>query len=74
MALDRKMLRVGLLGGMSSAVIDRLGAAGAEAVLLGCTEIDLLIGPEDSSLPTFDTTRLHVQAAVDLALGADRRP
>jgi aspartate racemase len=42
---------------------------GAEAILFGCTEIDLLVGPEDAPLPVFDTTRLHVRKAVDLALG-----
>lgn len=50
-------------------VIARLVAAGAEAVILGCTEIMLLIGPEDSPVPIFDTTALHAQAAVRAALG-----
>ena len=49
-------------------VVDRLGERGAEAVLLGCTEIDLLIGPGDVGLPTFDTTQLHAYRAVDVAL------
>ena len=49
-------------------VIDGLKAAGAQAVILGCTEIGLLIEPEDSSLPSFDTTALHALAAVDWAL------
>jgi aspartate racemase len=49
-------------------VIDRLVAAGAEGIILGCTEIELLIGPEDSPVPVFPTTRLHVQAAVDASL------
>jgi aspartate racemase len=48
--------------------IDRLVAAGAEGVILGCTEIELLIGQEDSAVPVFPTTRLHIEAAVDLAL------
>ena len=52
-------------------VIQRLVDRGAQGVILGCTEIELLIGPDDSPVPTFPTTRLHVQAAVDLAL-ADR--
>ncbi|WP_421838558.1 aspartate/glutamate racemase family protein [Novosphingobium sp.] len=51
------------------AVIARLIARGATAVILGCTEIMLLIGPEDSGVPLFDTTRLHAEAAVALALG-----
>jgi aspartate racemase len=50
------------------AVIDRLVAAGAAGIVLGCTEIELLIGPQDSSVPVFPTTRLHVEAAVDRAL------
>ncbi|WFB10493.1 aspartate/glutamate racemase family protein [Streptomyces sp. LX-29] len=49
-------------------VIDRLAARGAEAVILGCTEITLLIGRRDSPLPVFDSTRIHVERAVDLAL------
>lgn len=50
------------------AIIERLRARGAEAVILGCTEITLLVGPEDSPLPTFDTTRIHAEVAVDRAL------
>jgi amino-acid racemase len=48
--------------------IDSLIDAGAEGVILGCTEITLLIGQEDSRVPVFDTTQLHAQAAVDAAL------
>jgi aspartate racemase len=40
---------------------------GAEAILLGCTEIDLLVGADDSPVPVFDTTRLHAERAVELA-------
>jgi aspartate racemase len=50
------------------AIIQRLAAEGAQAVILGCTEITMLIGPPDSPLPTFDTTALHAQAAVDWIL------
>lgn len=50
------------------AVIARLVDAGAEAIILGCTEIMLLVRIEDSPVPLFDTTALHVAAAVDLAL------
>ncbi len=50
------------------AIIADLAARGAQAVILGCTEIGLLIKPEDSELPTFDTTLIHAQAAVDYAL------
>src|SRR5689334_12638046 len=51
------------------AVIGRLVAAGAEGIILGCTEIELLIDQSDSSVPVFPTTRLHVEAAVSAALG-----
>lgn len=50
------------------AVIDRLVASGAQGVILGCTEIELLIGEADSPVPVFPTTRLHVEAAVAAAL------
>jgi aspartate racemase len=49
-------------------VIGDLVGRGAEGILLGCTEIDLLIGPDDAPVPVFDTTRLHAERAVDLAL------
>jgi aspartate racemase len=52
-------------------IIAGLADRGAEGILLGCTEIDLLIAQPDSPVPVFDTTRLHAQRAVDLAL-ADR--
>jgi len=51
-------------------VIGRLVERGAQAVILGCTEIMLLIGQKDSPVPLFDTTRLHALSAVDQALGA----
>ncbi len=54
-------------------VIARLVARGAEAVILGCTEIMLLVRPEDSAVPVYDTTTLHAKAAVERAL-ADTRP
>lgn len=43
--------------------IDVLAERGAQGVILGCTEIGLLVGEEDSSLPVFDTTRIHATAA-----------
>ena len=49
-------------------VIDGLIERGAQGIILGCTEIGLLIQAEDCRVPVFDTTRLHAQAAVDLAL------
>jgi aspartate racemase len=49
-------------------VIERLVARGAQGIILGCTEIELLIDASDSPVPVFPTTRLHAQAAVDAAL------
>lgn len=54
------------------AVISDLVAAGAEGIILGCTEIELLIGPEHSPVPVFPTTRLHAEAAVTRALADPR--
>jgi amino-acid racemase len=51
-------------------VIARLVERGAEGIILGCTEIMLLVGPQDSRVPLFDTTRLHVEAAIARALAA----
>ena len=51
-------------------VIRRLAGAGAEGIVLGCTEIELLVGQADSPVPVFPTTRLHVEAAVTAALAA----
>lgn len=48
--------------------IDRLAAAGAEAVVLGCTEIAMLVNQDDTDVPLFDTTAIHCQAAIDYAL------
>ena len=52
-----------------AAIIGSLAADGAQGVILGCTEIGLLVGPADSSVALYDTTRLHAEAAVELALG-----
>jgi len=49
-------------------VIRRLVDEGAEAVILGCTEISLLVGPADTSIPLFDTTEIHAVKAVERAL------
>lgn len=49
-------------------IIDRLAKAGAEGVILGCTEIGLLVKPKDCIFPVFDTTHIHAEAAVDFAL------
>ncbi|WP_339496983.1 MULTISPECIES: aspartate/glutamate racemase family protein [unclassified Pseudomonas] len=50
-------------------VIESLAARGAQAIILGCTEISLLIKPEHSDLPLLDTTELHAAAAAAFALG-----
>jgi len=50
-------------------VIARLIAQGAEAIVLGCTEISLLIGAPDSLVPLFDTTRIHALSAAEWSLG-----
>ena len=51
-------------------IVGELRGRGAEGVILGCTEIFLLIAQDDlPGFPVFDTTELHVQAAVDFALG-----
>ncbi len=49
-------------------VIADLVARGAEGVVLGCTEISLLVGPEDASVPLFDTTAIHATAAAERAV------
>ncbi len=52
-------------------IIDNLVGDGAEGIILGCTEIGLLVGEEDSQVPLFDTTKIHAIAAVEYALGPD---
>ena len=54
-------------------IMRALAEGGVEAILLGCTEIDLLVGPDDSPVPVFDTTRLHAERAVELALAPGDR-
>ena len=46
-----------------------LVAAGAQGIILGCTELAMLIGPADVSVPLFDTTAIHARYAVEWALG-----
>lgn len=53
------------------AIIEGLAAAGAEAVILGCTEIALLVGDARAAVPLYDTTAIHAEAAVALALSLD---
>jgi aspartate racemase len=52
-------------------VIADLEGQGAEGILLGCTELGIIIHPEENALPLFDTTRIHAEALVKLALGPE---
>jgi aspartate racemase len=52
-------------------IINQLIAEGAEGIILGCTEIILLVGQADCTVPVFDTTSLHATAAVDWAVSAE---
>ena len=54
--------------------IDRLAQAGAEGIILGCTELPLLFGKTDISLPVFDTTDLQAQHALEISLGQEPLP
>lgn len=61
------------------AIMAELAGCGAQGIILGCTEIGLLVGAADASVPLFDTTQLHAKAAADWALaeqgsGAGIRP
>ncbi len=49
-------------------IIERLAARGAEGVILGCTEIPLLVSEADAGMPLFDTTTIHAEAALNYAL------
>jgi aspartate racemase len=67
-------LVVGLIRDQSKssfvAIMKDLESAGAQGIILGCTEIGLLVGQEDARVPVFDTTHLHASAAVHFALEA----
>lgn len=52
-------------------IIDKLYADGVQAVILGCTEIALLVNQQHTSVPLYDTTEIHAAKAVQLALGSD---
>ncbi len=49
-------------------IMTQLQQRGAQAIVLGCTEIPILVKPTDTTAPLFDTTHIHAQAAVDFAL------
>lgn len=53
-------------------IIEKLIDSGAEGIILGCTEIGMLIRQEDVSVPVFDTTMIHAQGAVDFALACNK--
>ena len=65
-------LCLGIISGQSKQeylrIIDDLGKKGAQGVVLGCTEIGMLIRQEDTALPVFDTTLIHAQKAADFSL------
>jgi len=51
-------------------IMAELAARGAQAIILGCTEISMLVGPHDSDIPLFDTTSIHAHRAAEFALAA----
>jgi aspartate racemase len=55
-------------------IMRELAGEGAQGILLGCTEIDLLVSQADSPVPVFDTTRLHAERAVELSVAPDASP
>jgi aspartate racemase len=60
---------IGLIGGMLGIFhIRQMIDQGAEGIILGCTEIGLLIHVQDSPVPLFDTTHIHAEAAVEYTL------
>ena len=50
------------------AEIDKLLPQGADSIILGCTEVGMLVGQQDVGIPAFDTTEIHAHAALDFAL------
>ena len=56
------------------AVMRQLVARGAEAIVLGCTEISLLVSQDDAAVPLFDTTLIHARSAVEMALPCPGNP
>jgi aspartate/glutamate racemase len=55
-------------------IIEQMAERGCDAVALACTEIPLLIAPDDSPLPTLDSTRLLARAAFEVAIGRQALP
>ena len=54
-------------------IVKRLAGEGAQAVILGCTEITMLIGAADVPVPVFDTTAIHAETAVAFAIADERQ-
>jgi aspartate racemase len=69
--LCRGEIRPGSKARYLAIIADAAATHGADGVILGCTEIGLLISQADTALPVFDTTALHVAAALDFALDAE---
>ncbi len=55
-------------------IMKQLAASGAEAIVLGCTEIPMLVGPADSPVPLFDTTAIHARGAAEWAISGPIEP
>ena len=55
-------------------IIGDLSALGAEGIVLGCTEIPLLVTPDHTDVPLFDTGRIHAEAAVEMILEGEKEP
>ena len=55
-------------------IMGKLASQGAEAIILGCTEISLLVNQQDSEVPLFDTTAIHARMAAEEALSRDAQP
>lgn len=55
-------------------IIASLVAQGAQAIILGCTEIAMLVGPSDASVPVFDTTGIHARSAAEWAMSSQEIP
>jgi aspartate racemase len=51
-------------------MIGKAREEGADGVILGCTELSMILGEDDADLPVFDTTQIHARAASDFAFGA----
>jgi len=66
--LDRNVGGVATVTMRHGVSLGRLVDAGAQAVVLGCTELELLLGPDDCAVPLLPSARLHVEAAVAAAL------